>query len=230
MPAATVLIVEDDESIVDLVSRYLRRDGYKVMTATDGERGLELARAHRPDLLLLDLMLPGIDGRTVCRVLREETDMPIVMLTAMVEEEDKLAGLDLGADDYVAKPFSPRELAARVRAVLRRTSRLAIETGPRRVKRNGIVVDMERHIVEVDGRPVQTTRTERRLLATMMQQPGRVFSRKSLITHAFGDDFVGFDRTVDTHVANLRRKIENGSGKSRCIQTVYGEGYRFVLR
>ncbi len=225
--AATVLIVEDDPTTTDLVRLYLRRDGYRVLTASDGLEGLNVARESRPDLVVLDLMLPKVDGLTVCQDLREESNVPIVMLTAMVDEEDRLRGLDLGADDYLTKPFSPRELAARVRAVLRRTGKFAAEQGPRRMSRGGLTVDVERHTAEVDGRKVKLTPTELRLLAALMQEPGRVFSRDSLINRVFGEDFEGFDRTVDTHVANLRRKLEGSAERPRYIQTVYGTGYRF---
>ena len=225
--AATVLIVEDDPTTTDLVRLYLRRDGYRVLTASDGLEGLNVARESQPDLVVLDLMLPKVDGLTVCRELREESNVPIVMLTAMVDEEDRLRGLDLGADDYLTKPFSPRELAARVRAVLRRTSKFAAEQGPRRMPRDGLTVDVERHTAEMDDRKVKLTPTELRLLATLMQEPGRVFSRDSLIYRVFGEDFEGFDRTVDTHVANLRRKLEGSVERPRYIQTVYGAGYRF---
>ena len=225
--AATVLIVEDDPTTIDLARLYLRRDGYRVLTASDGLEGLNVARERRPDLVVLDLMLPKVDGLTVCQELREESNVPIVMLTAMVDEEDRLRGLDLGADDYLTKPFSPRELAARVRAVLRRTSKFAAEQGPRRMSSDGLTVDVERHTAETDGRKVKLTPTELRLLATLMQEPGRVFSRDNLINRVFGEDFEGFDRTVDTHVANLRRKLEGPVERPRYIQTVYGAGYRF---
>ena len=225
--ASTVLIVEDDPNTVRLVGLYLQRDGHKVLSAIDGLEGLRLAREARPDLVVLDLMLPKLDGMEVCRALREESDVPIVMLTARVEEADRLAGLDLGADDYVTKPFSPRELAARVRAVLRRTAREAQEQGPGELAYGDIKVDLQRRVASVGSGQVRLTPTEFRLLVLLMRQPGRTFTREQLIDGGFGYDFDGFDRTVDAHVSNLRRKLESDSKKPSLIHTVYGIGYRF---
>ena len=226
--ASTVLIVEDDPDTVKLVGLYLKRDGHKVLTAGDGIEGLRLAREARPDLVVLDLMLPRLDGMEVCRVLRDETKVPIVMLTArVVEEEDRLTGLDLGADDYVTKPFSPKELAARVRAVLRRAVREAEEHGPEELEYGNIKVSLVRRAVYVEDAPVQLTPTEFRLLAMLVREPGRTFSREQIIDGVFGYDFDGFDRTVDAHVANLRRKLERASTDTKYINTVYGAGYRF---
>ncbi|MDA0734424.1 MAG: response regulator transcription factor [Chloroflexi bacterium] len=226
MPAK-VLVVEDDPHAIELVRLYLSRDGHDVITASDGLEGLRLARETHPDLLVLDLMLPGMDGLEICRIIREETDIPVIMLTARVEEEDRLSGLDLGADDYVTKPFSPRELAARVRAVLRRTSRDSLENGPAELTYQGVTVNLRGRSVSVGGTPVQLTPTEFRLLATLIKEPGRAFTRELLIDRAFGYDFEGFDRTVDAHISSLRRKIETMPPKSRYIHTVYGLGYRF---
>ena len=225
--SSTVLIVEDDPDTVNLVQMYLRRDGHKVLSARDGLEGLRLAREARPDLVVLDLMLPKLDGMEVCRALREESSVPIVMLTARVEEEDRLAGLDLGADDYVTKPFSPRELAARVRAVLRRIARDALDAGPSLLEYGSIVVDTRRHAVRVGQKGVTLTPTEFRLLATMVREPGRTFTRDQIIDQVFGYDFDGFDRTVDAHVSSLRRKIESDPRNPGYIHTVYGVGYRF---
>ena len=226
--ASTVLIVEDDPDTVNLVGLYLRRDGHKVLSARDGLTGLRLAREAKPDVIVLDLMLPRLDGMEICRTLREETSTPIIMLTARVEEDDRLAGLDLGADDYVTKPFSPKELAARVRAVLRRAARDESDAGgPGVVEYDGIAVDPRRHSARVGETPVALTPTEFRLLATMMREPGRTFTRAQLIDQVFGFDFDGFDRTVDVHVSSLRRKIERGGRKQRYVHTVYGVGYRF---
>ncbi len=224
--ASTVLIVEDDKDTVELVSLYLRRDGHKVLKAHDGIVGLRLAREARPDLVVLDLMLPGLSGSEVCRELRRDTAVPIIMVTARVEEEDLLKGLELGADDYVAKPFSPRELAARVRAVLRRTANEDAENGPAEVAYNGVVVDIHRRTVLVDGLKTTLTPTEFKILVMLMQEPERTFSREQIIDRVFGFDFQGFDRTVDAHVANIRRKIRPVDGPDH-IQTVYGVGYRF---
>ena len=225
--AGTILIVEDDPDTVKLVTLYLRRDGHKVISTGDGLEGLRLAREARPDLVVLDLMLPRLDGIELCRTLREESVVPIVMVTARVEQEDILTGLDLGADDYVPKPFSPRELAARIRAVLRRTMRDAVQKGSAEIKHDDVVVDLHRRSVYVDGDKVSLTSTEFRLLVTLIKEPGMTFSREQIIDSVFGYDFDGFDRTVDAHIANLRRKLAVGPGKPRYIQTVYGMGYRF---
>ena len=226
--ANTVLIVEDDPDTVNLVGLYLKRDGHKVLSARDGLSGLRLAREAKPDVVVLDIMLPRLDGMEICRTLREESSTPIIMLTARVEEDDRLAGLDLGADDYVTKPFSPKELAARVRAVLRRAGRDESESGgPGSIEYGDVVVDPRRHSARVGEAPVALTPTEFRLLTTMIREPGRTFTRAQLIDQVFGFDFDGFDRTVDVHVSSLRRKIERGDRKRRYVHTVYGVGYRF---
>lgn len=225
---SSVLIVEDDPTTVKLVSLYLNRDGHKVMAAYNGVDGLRLAREAKPDLVVLDLMLPKLDGMEICRVLREEeSNVPIVMLTARVEEEDRLQGLDLGADDYVTKPFSPKELAARVRAVLRRTSREAEKQGPDKMEHEDIAVDLRRRAVNVGPDRITLTPTEFRLLVMFMREPGRTFTREQIIDHVFGYDFDGFDRTVDAHVSNVRSKLGTDSTGSKYIQTVYGVGYKF---
>ncbi|MBI4282527.1 MAG: response regulator transcription factor [Chloroflexi bacterium] len=225
--ASTVLIVEDDPNTLELVTIYLRRDGHKVLMASDGLEGLRLAREARPDLVVLDLMLPGMDGMEVCRILREESEVSIVMLTARVEEEDRLAGLDMGADDYITKPFSPRELAARVRAVLRRTARDALEQGVSELSHGDVKVDMRHHAAYLKGIQLSLTPTEFRLLTLLIHEPGRTFTREQIIERVFGYDFDGFDRTVDAHVSNLRRKLEADPEKPHYIHTIYGVGYRF---
>ncbi len=224
--ASTVLIVEDDPDTAKLVSLYLQRDGHKVLCARDGVEGLRLAREARPDLVVLDLMLPKLNGIGVCRTLRQESTVPIVMVTARVEEEDRLKGLDLGADDYVTKPFSPRELAARIRAVLRRTAKVDPEPGPVEVAHSGVTVDLHRRTVYVDDRKAVLTPTEFGILVMLIKEPERTFSREQIIDRVFGFDFQGFDRTVDAHIANIRRKIRPLDGPDH-IQTVYGVGYRF---
>ena len=226
MPS-TVLVIEDDPNTVRLVSLYLRRDGHKILSAGDGIRGVRLAKQAHPDLVVLDLQLPGLDGMEVCRVLREESDVPIVMITARVEEEDRLAGLDLGADDYVTKPFSPKELAARVRAVLRRTAREVPEEGPEELEYGDIKINLLRRAVYVRDTIVTVTPTEFRFLVLFMREPGRTFTREQIIDKVFGYDFEGFDRTVDAHVANLRRKIAVRKGGHHYIHTIYGIGYKF---
>jgi len=226
--AQTILVVDDEARIVKLVRDYLERAGFHVLTARDGETALQVARLERPDLIVLDLMLPGLDGLDVCRRLRQESAVPIIMLTARVEEADRIVGLELGADDYVTKPFSPRELVARVRAALRRASG---QLGPATVIRAGDVeLDTASLTATVAGQPIDLTATEFQLLFTLARQPGRIFSREQLLEAIHGVAFDGYDRSVDSHVKNLRRKIEPNPRQPRYIQTVYGVGYRFVDR
>lgn len=225
MSARRVLVVEDDKHIVDLLRLYLEHDGFGVLKAYDGVSGLELARAQRPDLIILDLMLPRLDGIELTRRLRQESDVPIIMLTARSTERDKLNGLNLGADDYVTKPFSPREVVARVRTVLRRVRSEGdgdsgdVEAGP-------IRISAARHEVAVNGQFVDLTPTEFKLLQAFAGEPGRVFSRQQLIDKVFGHAFEGFERNIDVHVMNLRRKLGR-AGAGDPIKTVYGVGYRF---
>ena len=225
MAEKKVLVVDDDTKTVGLVKLYLDRDGYQVLTAYNGVDALRLAREGYPDLIVLDLMLPDIDGLEVCRTLRRESDVPIIMLTARTTDQDKLAGLDLGADDYVTKPFSPSELAARVRAVLRR---LPGERGPAEIKAGKLTMNLATHEAWFGGRPLNLTSLEFKLLGILAKEPGRVHSRTSLIEEALGYDFEGFDRTIDVHILNLRRKVEPDPSHPRYIQTVYGAGYKFV--
>ena len=222
----TILVVDDDKKTVDLIRLYLEKDGYRVLTAYDGRQALDISRRREPGLIILDLMLPRVDGLDVCRILRSESKVPIIMLTAKTTEEDKLAGLDLGADDYVTKPFSPREMVARVRAVLRRVH-TEEDDGPGELVFGDMVVDFVRHEARIDGESIHLTPKEFRLLETMAKQPGRVFSRLELLEHAFGFDYGGFERTVDVHVMNLRKKIEPDPAAPTFIQTVYGLGYKF---
>ena len=222
----TVLIVEDDPHVVELVRLYLDQDGHRVITAGDGLEGLRLAREARPDLIVLDLMLPALDGLEVCRMVREESAVPIIILTARVEEEDQLVGLDLGADDYVPKPFSPRELAARVRAVLRRTALDELDQGPAELSWGSCRVNLRNRSAYLEETRLHLTPTEFRLLALLMGEPGRTFTREQIIQRVFGYDFDGFDRTVGAHISSLRRKLEPESGNPRYIQTVYGVGYK----
>jgi len=221
-----VLVVDDDTKTVELVKLYLKRDGYKVIAATDGVEALKLARQTHPDLIVLDLMLPGMDGLQVCRTLREESDVPIIMLTARTTEDDRLQGLDLGADDYVTKPFSPRELAARVRAVLRRIPEEALMRGPEEVHYGELAVNFSKHQARMMGKLLNLTPIEFKLLGIMTREPERVFSRAQLIDLSVGYDFEGFDRTIDVHIYNVRRKLESVPGHSVRIKTVYGTGYK----
>ena len=225
MTGKKVLVVDDDVKTVELVKLYLDRDGYQVLTAYNGVEALRLAREGHPDLVVLDLMLPDIDGLEVCRTLRRESDVPIIMLTARTTDQDKLVGLDLGGDDYVTKPFSPKELIARVRAVLRR---LPGERGPDQIKSGELDMNFKTHEAWLAGRSLNLTTVEFKLLGILAKEPGRVFSRTSLIEEALGYDFEGFDRTIDVHVLNLRRKVEADPSHPRYIKTVYGVGYKFV--
>ncbi|WP_242910900.1 response regulator transcription factor [Actinomadura terrae] len=225
--SARILIAEDDRKQADLVRRYLEREGHRTTVVHDGRAAIDEARGRWPDLLVLDLMLPGVDGLDVCRVLRTERDLPIVMLTARATEDDLLLGLALGADDYVTKPYSPRELVARVRTVLRRAARaMTAETTAHSV--GGLVVDTERHEVHVDGAPVDTTPGEFAVLACLAASPGRAFTRPMLLERVggFGRDVTG--RTIDVHVMNLRRKIEREPTRPRRLITVFGVGYKLA--
>jgi len=225
MAGKKVLVVDDDVKTVELVKLYLNRDGYRVLTAYDGIEALRLAREGHPDLIVLDLMLPGIDGLEICRTLRAESDVPIIMLTAMTTDDDRLTGLDLGADDYVTKPFSPRELAARVRAVLRR---LPGERGPDKIEHGALTIDFLKHEASLNGKPLNLTPVEFKLLGVLVKEPGRVFSRAQIIEKALGYDFDGFDRTIDVHILKLRRKLEPDPRHPRYIKTVYGAGYKLL--
>jgi len=219
--------VDDDKKTVNLVRLYLERDGYQVLAAYDGQQALEVARQKQPDLVVLDLMLPEVDGLDVCRILRTESKIPIIMLTARTTEQDKLLGLDLGADDYVTKPFSPRELMARVRAVLRRVGEEEYK-GPPEVRCGDLVVDFLRHQAQLRGEQVHLTPKEFKLLEILVKEPGRAFSRLELLDRVFGFDYEGLERTVDVHVMNLRKKIESDPSRPTYIQTVYGVGYKFT--
>ena len=225
MAGRRVLVVDDDTKTVELVKLYLNRDGYRVLTAYDGVEALRLAQEAHPDLIVLDLMLPGMNGLEVCQTIRADSDVPVIMLTAKTTDQDKLTGLNLGADDYVTKPFSPRELAARVRTVLRR---LPGERGPEELKRGNLTVNFHKHEATLSGRPLNLTEIEFKLLGVFVKEAGRVFSRAQLIEKALGYDFEGFDRTIDVHILNLRRKLEPNPARPRYIKTVYGVGYKLV--
>jgi len=228
MTRRVVLIVDDDTDIIELVKMYLERDGHVVLTAQNGTQALELARARRPDAIVLDLMLPGIDGGTVCRTLRKESDVPIIMLTALTTEKDKVTGLDLGADDYITKPFSPKELAARVRVVLRRLPGKIQR--PVELKYGILYLNSERFEATIDGKPLSLTATEYGLFATLAKTPGRVLSRNELVSAVMGCEYQGFDHTIDSHLSNLRRKIQMTFPSQRLlIKPVYGLGYKLVI-
>lgn len=227
MSGETILVVDDEPKIVKTARAYLENAGFRVVTAEDGQAALTVYRHEKPTLVILDLGLPGMDGLDVARTLRRDSDVPIIMLTARVDETDKLIGLELGADDYITKPFSPRELVARVRAVLRRTGGER-EQAPPPIVAGDIKVDLERRLVTVKGEAVDLTPTEFDLLAVLARYPGRVFTRLELLDRVQGYAFEGYERTVDAHVKNLRQKIEPEPKQPRYVLTVYGVGYRFV--
>ena len=232
MALGKVLVVDDDKKIVGTIKLYLENAGYEVLSAHDGRQALKLARAAPPDLVVLDLMLPRIAGIDVCRILREESDVPIIMLTARATEDDKLRGLGLGADDYITKPFSPRELVARIRTVLRRSApkpQRAPATRERaRLQFGELTLDLERHEVRRTDKNIALTPAEFRLLESLARSPGRVFTRQELVERAFGYDYEGLDRTIDAHIMNLRKKIEPDRLHPSLIVTVYGVGYKFL--
>jgi DNA-binding response OmpR family regulator len=223
----TVLVVDDDHKLIALVRMYLERDGFTVVPAYDGRQALDLFARHRPGFVILDVMLPEMDGVAVCRALRRRSEVPILMLTARVEESDKLSGLAVGADDYVTKPFSPRELVARVHAILRRAG--AGGGAAPRIVRGDLLMEIERHEVFVGGREVRLTVIEYKLLQALMEFPGRVFTREQLLTHVYAfDEAVVIDRTVDVHVGKLREKLGDDPARPRYIETVRGVGYRLA--
>jgi DNA-binding response OmpR family regulator len=222
-----ILIIDDEPWVHDVVRAYLERDGFIVYSASDGRAGLDLAMTKRPDLVVLDLMLPDLSGEEICRQLRERSDVAILMLTAKSGEEERIAGLGLGADDYLTKPFSPRELVARVKAVLRRTGNGEMPLVELlRFDDGRLEIDSVRHEVRVGGEPVDLTPSEYKLLFALAQYPGRAYSRFELINRVQGHDFEGYERTIDAHVKNLRRKIEADAAKPHYVETVHGIGYR----
>lgn len=230
-PCADLLVVEDEPRIARLVGDYLLAAGHQVRLVDHGDRVLSAVQERMPDLIVLDLMLPGQDGLSLCRAIRRFSEVPIVMLTARVEEVDRLIGLDAGADDYICKPFSPRELVARVRAVLRRSHhRPAADANPLATAQTaavGLQLDEARHQAQLNGQPLDLTPVELRLLAALVAAPGRVFSRDQLLDRLHDDQRALSDRTVDSHVKNLRRKLERAGASPDTIRSIYGVGYRF---
>lgn len=220
----TILIVDDEKRLVSLVQSYLAQEGYRVVTAYNGRDALEVADREKPDLIILDIMMPEMNGYEFMRVHRAEQDTPIIMLTAKVEDEDKVIGLELGADDYVTKPFKPRELMARVRNILRRAGKN--EPKGKRLKAGSISLDRDTREVTVEDRSVDLTPSEFDLLAALMGSPGRVYSRLDLLDVVQGVRYEGYERTIDTHIKNLRAKLEEDARKPYYIETVYGIGYR----
>lgn len=224
--AQTILVVEDEPELANVLRGYLERAGFRVQTAHEGVAAVSMYRHDPADLVLLDLNLPGMDGLEVARQLRRTSSVPIVMVTARVEETDRLIGLELGADDYVTKPYSPREVVARVRAVLRRTN--GMPAAPQVIRTGDIEVDLFRHRVAVRGQEVELTPTEFALLGALAAEPGRAFSRRQLLEAALGTSYVGLERTIDAHIKNLRAKVEVDPRNPRRILTVFGVGYRLV--
>jgi two-component system, OmpR family, alkaline phosphatase synthesis response regulator PhoP len=230
-PLRTILVVDDEPGIVTIVHDYLDRAGFRVLTAGDGSTALRLARAERPSLVVLDLMLPGMDGLDVTRALRQDPttrNLPLIMLTARVDETDKLVGLELGADDYITKPFSPREVVARVRALLRRTDASPAATSSGVLHHGDLTIDLDRRTVRRANTPIELTPTEFDLLVVLARSPGRPFTRTQLVDLVYGADFDGYDRTIDAHIKNLRRKTEPDPRDPIYIQSIYGVGYRFA--
>ena len=223
----TILVIDDEERLVSLVKDYLRQEGFRVVTALNGREALRVARQEKPDLIILDLMMPEMDGYEFLRLHRKEYETPVIMLTAKVQETDKVLGLELGADDYVTKPFSPRELTARVRALLRRAGRDVPQAEVLHVA--DITLDRGTHAVQVGERSVDLTRSEFDLLSALMSAPGRVFTRIELLDRVQGTFFEGYERTIDVHIKNLRAKIEADPRHPRYIETVYGVGYRCTM-
>ncbi len=223
---ATVLIIEDEVELVKVLQLYLEKSGYSVLHSTRGDNGYKLWEQNKPELVIIDLNLPGMDGLDITREIRKKSDVPIIMLTARVEEMDRLIGLELGADDYISKPFSPREVVARVKAVLRRTGKSS-DMESNLIEIGSIMIDLEGHTVRKSGLELDLTPTEFNLLFTLASQPGRVYSRLQLLELSQGMAYEGYERTIDAHIKNLRSKIEDDPHNPQCIETVFGVGYRF---
>jgi two-component system alkaline phosphatase synthesis response regulator PhoP len=226
MAQYSVLIVDDDIKLVKLLETYFKKDGFITYCVNDGLDALAMVRDKKPNIIVLDLMLPGLDGWGVCRRIRRESDVPIIMLTARDEESDRLVGLEIGADDYVTKPFSPKEVVARAKVILRRTHKEMVRYEPLKVGK--LIIDLERHLVTQDSQLIELTPTEFKLLELLVGNFGKVFSRLQIVEQIQGYSFEGYERTIDAHIKNLRRKIEITPKTPQYIQTVYGIGYKFV--
>ena len=226
--AISVLVAEDDKNIADLLQMYLEKEGYAVTVASDGGQALAKFRAIAPDLVLLDLMMPVMDGWSVCKAIREESQTPVIMLTAKSETDDKVAGLKSGADDYITKPFEMKEVLARIEAVLRRADRGSQESAVRRLSFDKLTIDMDAFELTVDGRKVDTPPKEMELLFYLASSPNRVYTRNQLLDEVWGFDYFGDSRTVDVHVKRLREKLE-GISEQWCLKTVWGVGYKFEV-
>ena len=226
---AHILIIEDEPKIARWLVSLLEQAKFTVSSASDGATGLRLAAVNKPSVVLLDLMLPDMDGLDVCRILRQRSDVLILMLTARIDETDRLIGLEMGADDYITKPFSPREVIARIRAFLRRANGMLVAE-PKLLTYGGLTLNPSARLCTVDGQNVTLTPTEFAILETMMRHPGMVYTRETLITEALSYDYAAYERTIDAHIRNLRRKIERDGRDPQYIQTVFGVGYRFAER
>ena len=220
-----ILVADDEKKIVDIVKAYLERDSYRVIVAYDGRLALQMARSESPDLIVLDLMLPEVSGWDVCRTLRTESNVPIIMLTALDDDSDKIVGLELGADDYVVKPFNPKELVSRVRAVLRRTEGAAVKM--KKIEFADLSIDLDRHEVTRGEKKLELTLTEFELLKVLAEAPGRVYSRMQLLDKVQGSAYEGYERTIDSHIKNLRKKVEMDPERPKYVITVRGVGYKF---
>lgn len=226
MAQYSVLIVDDDVKLVTLLQTYFEKEGCITYSANDGLDALQVVREKKPDIMVLDLMLPGLDGLDVCRRIRKDNDIPIIMLTARDEESDRLVGLEIGADDYVTKPFSPKEVVARAKAILRRANKDVVRSEP--IKAGTLIIDLGRHQVTSSGQIVDVTPTEFKIIELLAGNAGKVYSRLQIVEQIQGYSFEGYERTIDAHIKNLRRKIEINSKEPQYIQTVYGIGYKFA--
>jgi two-component system alkaline phosphatase synthesis response regulator PhoP len=222
----SVLIIDDDVKLVKLLQTYFEKEGYIAYAANNGLDALQIVRLQKPDIMVLDLMLPGLDGLDVCRRIRKENDIPIIMLTARDEESDRLVGLEIGADDYVTKPFSPKEVVARAKTILRRVNKDIVRS--ELIKAGTLVIDLERHEVTHNGQLVEVTPTEFKIIELLTANAGKVYSRLQIVEQTQGYSFEGYERTIDAHIKNLRRKIEINPKEPQYIQTVYGVGYKFA--
>ncbi|MEM9777500.1 MAG: response regulator transcription factor [Chloroflexota bacterium] len=232
MTNSRILVCDDDHEVVLLMRGYLEMAGFEVLTAYNGDTAFQMMRSEKPDLLLIDLMMPGKDGMEVTRLIRSDPkicDTPIIMLTAKVDEPDRIIGLEMGADDYITKPYSPREVVARVKARLRNFG-TELAQKSRQLETGGIYLNMDYREVTIDGEPIELTNTEFKLLSVFMEDVGHVFTREQLIDKALGSSYEGIDRTLDSHIRNLRKKIEKDSRKPNYLHTIYGVGYRFNYR
>jgi two-component system, OmpR family, alkaline phosphatase synthesis response regulator PhoP len=226
MAKYSVLLVDDDEKLVQLLKTYFEKEGFITYAAYDGLQAIQLVREKKPSIMVLDIMLPEMDGWDVCRKIRRENEVPIIMLTAREEESDRLIGLEIGADDYVTKPFSPKEVVARAKVILRRMNQEFVQKVPLQI--GNIYIDLERHQVSQNGEMIELTATEFKILELFVTHAGRVFTRLQIVEQTQGDSFEGYDRTIDVHIKNLRRKLEANTKEPRYILTIYGVGYKFA--